>query len=138
MPSLPTLPIAALADRSGVDVETIKTYERLGLLSRPRRANGLLLYPPEEVDRITLVNSALLLGFAAPAVRQLLDVGRRGRGGCEEIFVIAERHLAEVRRRRADLERIERLLAPLVETCPRSGSVDSCNIIAALSHPQRA
>jgi MerR family transcriptional regulator, mercuric resistance operon regulatory protein len=136
MPSLPTLPIAALADRSGVDVETIKSYERLGLLSRPRRANGLLLYPPEEVDRITLINSALLLGFSAPAVRKLLGVGRRGRGGCEEIFVIAQRHLAEVRRRRADLERIERLLAPLVDTCPRSGPVDGCTIIAALSHPQ--
>jgi MerR family mercuric resistance operon transcriptional regulator len=137
MPSLPTLPIAALADRSGIDVETIKTYQRMGLLSRPRRANGLLLYPPEEVERIALVNSAIGFGFSVPAVRQLLGVGRKGRLGCDDVYVIAERHLAEIRRRRADLERIERLLAPLVETCPRTGPRGRCNIIAALSHRRR-
>lgn len=134
MPSLPTLPVAALADKSGVDVESISKYERLGLLSRPRRINGLPLYPPEDVERITFIKSALLLGFSVPNVRQMLGVGRRGRGGCQDIFAIAERHLAEVRRRRAELERIERQLAPLVETCPRSGPVDGCNIISALSH----
>lgn len=133
MASLPTLPIAALADRAGIDVETIRTYERLGLLSKPRQANGLRLYPPEEVERVTLANSALELGFSVSAVRQLLGVGRKGRFGCDDIYVIAERHLADVRRRRAELERIERLLAPLVETCSRSGPLGGCNIIAALS-----
>lgn len=134
MASLPTLPVTALADKSGVPVETIKTYQRLGLLSRPRRVSGLPLYPPEEVDRIALVHSALKLGFSVSTVRQLLGIGRRGRGGCADVFRIVERHLEDVRRRRAELERIERLLAPLVETCPRSGPVDGCNIIAALSH----
>jgi DNA-binding transcriptional MerR regulator len=135
MPSLPTLPLAALADRSGVDIDTIKTYERLGLLSRARRANGLALYPAEEADRIVLVNSAFALGFSVPAVRQLLGGKRNGRLGCQDIYVIAERHLSEIRRRRADLDRIEQQLAPLVETCLRTGPLDTCTIIAALSHP---
>jgi DNA-binding transcriptional MerR regulator len=134
MSSLATIPVSALADKSGVPVETIKTYERLGLLSRPRRVSGLPLYPPEEADRIALVHSALQLGFSVPTVRQLLGIGRRGRGGCVDVYRLAERHLEEVRRRRTELERIERLLAPLVETCPRCGPVDGCNIIAALSH----
>src|SRR5829696_1510765 len=138
MASLPTLSIAALADRSGVDVETLKTYERLGLLSRPRRTDGgLRLYPPEEVERVILADSALGLGFSLAAVRQLLGAGRRGRLGCDDVYVIAERHLAEVRRLRADLERIERLLQPLVETCPREGLAGRCNIIGALSHRTR-
>ena len=136
MASLPTIPIAALADKSGVPVDTIKSYQRLGLLSRPRRIGALPLYPPEEAGRITLIHSALQLGFSVPALRQLLGVGRKGRGGCADVYVIAERHLNDVRRRRAELERIERLLAPLVETCPRCGPVDDCNIIAALSHPR--
>jgi MerR family transcriptional regulator, mercuric resistance operon regulatory protein len=135
MASLPTIPFAALAEKSGIPAKIIKSYEQMGLLSRPRRVSGLPLYPPEEVDRITLVNSALQLGFSTATVRRLLGVGRRGRGGCADVYVIAERHLNEVRRRRADLERIERLLAPLVEACPRRGPVDACNIIATLSHP---
>ena len=137
MASLPTLSIAVLADRSGVDVETLKTYERLGLLPRPRRTDGLRLYPPEEVERVILADSALGLGFSLAAVRQLLGAGRRGRLGCDDVYAIAERHLADVRRRRADLERIERLLQPLVETCPREGLAGRCNIIGALSHRRK-
>jgi len=64
----------------------------------------------------------------------ILGIGRRGRGGCADVYRIAARHLDDVRRRRAELERIERVLAPLVETCPRSGPVGDCTIIAALSH----
>jgi MerR family mercuric resistance operon transcriptional regulator len=119
MPSLPTLPIVPLAERSGVDIDTIKAYAQLGMLSRPRRADGLLLYPPEEVDRVILAHSALDLGFAIEAVRRRLGFGRKRPTGCAEVYLIAERHLAEIRRRRAELERIERLLTPLVETCPR-------------------
>ena len=136
MPSLATLTIAALVDRSGVEAEAIESYGHLGLLSKPRRTtDGLLLYPPEEVARVVFIRRALDLGFPAPAIREMIGLGCRNKHPtCGEVHAIAERQLADVRRRRADLERIEQLLTPLVESCPRTTARDDCNIITALSH----
>ena len=135
MPSLATLTIAALVDRSGVEAEAIESYRRLGLLSKPRRtADGLLLYPPDEVGRVVFIRRALDLGFSAVAIGEMIGLGCRKLPTCKDIHAIAERQLADVRRRRADLDRIERMLTPLVASCPRAAARDDCNIIAALSH----
>ncbi len=135
MPALATLPFAALAEKSGVDIGTLQTYERLGLLSKPRRpANGLVLYPADEDRRVTFIKRSFELGFPADAIRDMVSLGRRKQKSCQEIYAIAERQLADIRRRLDDLARIERTLAPLVESCPRRGNVADCSIVNALSH----
>jgi MerR family mercuric resistance operon transcriptional regulator len=136
MPALATLPIDALARKSGVDVDTLRSYERLGLLSRPRRpASGLVLYPADEDGRVTFVRRALELGFSADAIREMVGLGRGRQASCGDVYVIAERRLADIRRRIDDLRRMEKTLAPLVETCPRRGGLANCSIVNALSHP---
>jgi MerR family mercuric resistance operon transcriptional regulator len=135
MPALATLPFAALAEKSGVDIDTLQNYERLGLLSKPHRpANGLILYPADEDRRVTFITRSFELGFSAEAIREMVSL-RRGKKSCQEIYAIAERQLADIRRRLDDLARIERTLAPLVESCPRRGNIVDCSIVNALSHP---
>lgn len=136
MPALATLPIAALAERSGVDIATLTTYGQLGLLSKPRRlADGLILYPADEGTRITFIKRSLELGFSPAAVREMLGIRRGKPLRCADIYAIAERRLAEIRQRLVDLRRMELELAPLVESCPRQGALANCSIVNALSHP---
>ena len=136
MPALATLPFASLAEKSGVDVDTLKTYERLGLLSKPRRpASGLILYPADEDRRVTFIKRSFELGFSADAIREMISLGQGRQKSCQEIYAIAERQLTDIRRRLDDLARIERTLAPLVESCPRRGNIVNCSIVNALSHP---
>lgn len=136
MPALATLPFTSLAEKSGVDVDTLKTYERLGLLSKPRRpASGLILYPADEDRRVTFIKRSFELGFSAEAIREMISLGHGRQKSCQEIYAIAERQLADIRRRLDDLARIERTLAPLVESCPRRGNIVNCSIVNALSHP---
>jgi MerR family mercuric resistance operon transcriptional regulator len=136
MPALATLQFASLAERSGVDVDTLRNNERLGLLSKPRRpANGLVLYAADEDLRVTFIKRSFELGFSADAIRDMVSIGRGKQKSCKDIYEIAERQLADIRRRIDDLARIERTLAPLVESCPRRGNVAHCSIVNALSDP---
>lgn len=139
MPALATLSLAVLADKSGVDKDTLMSYGRLGLLSRPRRTpNGLQLYPADEAERVTFIRRSLELGFSVPSIRDMLGIGRRKALPCSEIYAIAERQLSDIRRRVADLKSMEAALAPLVESCPRGGGLGNCTIVNALSQPSPA
>ena len=131
MPSLGTLPLSVLVARSGVDAMFIRKYERLGLISRPRRSpSGLALYSPETIDRLGFIRRALALGFSENALRKLLSPARNT---CEDVYQHARQHLAGVRKRIEDLKHIEQILAPLVEACPREGGETACPILRALS-----
>lgn len=131
MPSLGTLPIGVLVAKSGIDAVSIRKYERLGLISRPRRnLGGLALYSPETIDRLGFIRRALALGFPETALRKLLSPARNT---CEDVYQHARQHLAGVRKRIEDLKQIEQTLAPLVEACPREGGETACPILRALS-----
>lgn len=135
MPALATLSFASLADKSGVDTDTLRSYDRLGLISRPRRTNnGLKLYPTDEAERVTFIRRSLELGFSVQSTREMLDISRRKSFSCNDIYAIAERQLSDIRRRLADLKCMEAALTPLVESCPRDGR-GNCTIISALSGP---
>ncbi len=136
MPALATLSLAVLADKSGVDTDTIRSYDRLGLISRPRRApNGMQLYPADEAERVTFIRRSLELGFPVLSIREMLGIGRKKSLSCSDIYAIAERQLSDIRRRVADLKCMEAALAPLVEACPRGGGLGNCTIVNALSQP---
>jgi MerR family mercuric resistance operon transcriptional regulator len=136
MPALATLTLAALAAKSGVDIDTIRSYERLRLVSRPRRAvKGLQLYPADEADRVVFVKRAMELGFAPAAIRDMLGIGRRKSLACRDIYEIVDRQVADIRRRIADLRRMEEALTPLLDSCPKRGALAGCPIVEVLSRP---
>ena len=133
MPAPAPATITGLARASGVDVSSIRFYERLGLLAGPRRGvGGIPAYQREHLQRLIFIRRAVELGFSLDAVGDLLGL-RGGLRTCSDINKIGQRHLAEIRQRLADLAGIESALAPLVEGCSRSGGVQDCPLIMALS-----
>lgn len=134
MSSLPNLVIAALAERSGIPVDAIRAYERSGLLSKPRRVDGgLVLYAADDVEKVRFIHRASALGFNTAAIRDMLGIGHKKPVTCRQVYAIAARQLEDVRRRKADLARMEEALATLVEGCPREPGVTRCSIVQTLS-----
>lgn len=125
------LPIGAFAKSAGVTVETIRFYQRKGLLLEPDRPlGGIRRYGSADVARVKFIKSAQRLGFNLEEVSQLLklDDGTH----CSEAAELAALRLADVRARLADLTRMKTALSALVEQCcTQRGSV-SCPLIASL------
>jgi MerR family mercuric resistance operon transcriptional regulator len=125
------LTIGALAKSAGVNVETIRFYQRRGLLAEPNRPHGgIRHYGPMDVARVRFVKSAQRLGFSLDEVAQLLklDDGTH----CREAAALASARLADVRARLNDLQRMESALSQLLEACStRTGKV-SCPLVASL------
>lgn len=134
MPALATIGIDVLAERSGLDAETIHDYERQGLIPRPRKVAGIPpLYRTDDVDKLRFINRALGLGFTPRAVRELLRLEANPSADCGDVYVLAQRHLADVDRRIAELTEIRRSLAPLVESCPREDTaIGDCPILRGM------
>lgn len=125
------LPIGAFAATAGVSVETIRFYQRTGLLPRPRRSYGSIRrYGTSDVARVKFVKSAQRLGFSLQEIAALLTLedGRR----CDDARVLAEQKLTDVRAKLDDLQRIESALTRLIEHCCSSTQTISCPLIAAL------
>lgn len=125
------LTIGALARAAGVNVETIRYYQRIGLLPQPARPYGSVRrYAERDLIRLRFVKAAQNLGFALDKVAQLLAL--EDGMHCTEARRLAEERLADVRARLAELRRVEQVLATHVERCgARRGNV-SCPLIDAL------
>lgn len=124
------LTIGLLAGQSGVNVETIRFYQRRGLLAEPEKPlGGIRRYGATEVARVRFIKSAQRLGFTLGEIGLLLKLEDGAR--CAEAREIAELKLADVRARLTDLQRIEAALSGLVKECQAGGSV-SCPLIASL------
>lgn len=125
------LTIGAVADAAGVNVETIRFYQRKGLIAEPARAYGTIRrYASSDVERVKFVKAAQRLGFSLEEVAGLLNLDDGTR--CDEAREFAEQKLADVRSRLADLRRIETVLARLVRDCSASHGTVSCPLISAL------
>ena len=127
----PELTIGAFAQRAGVNVETIRFYQRKGLLPEPDKPYGSIRrYGDADVARVRFVKSAQRLGFSLDEVTGLLtlDDGTH----CSDARRLAEKKLADVRGRLADLHRIESVLVSLVRDCGATRGTVSCPLIAAL------
>ena len=117
-----TKPVAAPALRSGelarslgVSRDTLRHYEKQGLLPRPlRSAGGYRLYPPQTVERIRLIRGALAIGFSVETLRRILQQRDTGGTPCQEVLQAATQTLAEVEHSIADLNRLRDLLAEVV------------------------
>lgn len=126
-----TLTIGALAQAAGVNVETVRFYQRKGLLREPGRpAGGIRRYAPADLARISFIRAAQRLGFALDEVAELLKL--EDGSGCKAASEKARRKLADVRTRLADLQRMETALADLVGRCESARGKVYCPLIAAL------
>lgn len=136
MPVAATFRIGALAERAGVPIETIRYYEREGLLQKPERsAGGYRLYRADAVVRLTFVRRARDLGFSLEEVRSLLNLTDTKSASCDKVHALAAPHLIEVRAKLADLRRMEKALAALVTACAQ-GNVPECPLLSMLARPR--
>jgi MerR family transcriptional regulator, mercuric resistance operon regulatory protein len=131
------LTIGALSKRTGVNIETIRFYERVGILPKaPRTAGGHRIYNRNHLMRLGFVRRSRELGFSLDEVRGLLQLVDGGSYTCAEIKAITLDHLADIRRKIADLGRLEQTLAEVAGKC-RGGKVPDCPVIEALFDSQR-
>lgn len=132
MSTLPdTFTIGALAKAAGVNVETIRFYQRKGLLpERTRTYGSIRRYSQTDFSRLRFIKSAQRLGFSLEEIAQLLKL--EDGAHCHEARALAEEKLADVRARLADLRRIESALAQLVRDCRRAQATVACPLIGAL------
>lgn len=122
-----------LAKRAGVNVETLRFYERKGLLPMPpRRMSGYRQYPADSVPRIRFIKRAQELGFTLGEVAELLSLRGRAGAGPADIRERAEQKLAAIGRKIADLKAIESALVKLTSACPGDGPLDDCPILKHL------
>lgn len=133
----PTLTIGALSKRIGVNIETIRFYERIGILPKPpRTVGGHRIYGHDHSKRLCFVRRSRELGFSLDEVRVLLQLVDGGRYTCAEVKAVTLDHLADVHRKIADLRRLERALAAMAAKC-RGGKVPDCPIVDVLYDARR-
>lgn len=132
------LSIGDLAKATNTKVETIRYYERIGLLPSPARAGSgnYRSYTVEHLGRLSFVRRARDLGFSLEQIRELLGLADQKERSCEAVDAIAREHLSEVERKIADLTALRRELRDLITRC-RHNTVAECRIIEALS-PEKA
>ena len=130
MPS-PSLTIGQLAQCTGANIETIRYYERIGLLPVALRQGRYRSYGVSDVARLGFVRRSRELGFSIKEVRVLLDLAAGGHESCADARDLAVVHLHDVRSRIADLRRMERALATTVRACD-AGDDARCPLIDTL------
>jgi MerR family mercuric resistance operon transcriptional regulator len=126
------LTIARVARAAGVGIETVRYYERRGLVLQPRKGLGSFRhYQPDHVQRIRFIKRAQELGFSLDEIATLLEL----EDGTDRRSIrrIAAARLEETRRRIADLQRIEGTLAHLLHDCEADGKALRCPIITAIA-----
>lgn len=133
---MPEMTIGQLAAAGGVNVETVRYYQRRGLLAVPERPSGSIgRYPSSALTRLRFIKRSQSLGFSLDDVQALLslDDGR----SCSAARAIGEHKLNEVRERIQRLQALEVALDELVDKCSTQRRKVSCPLIAALMEPER-
>jgi MerR family mercuric resistance operon transcriptional regulator len=133
MTRYPRLTIGVISARTAVNIDTIRYYERIGILPKPpRSAGGHRLYGNEHKQRLVFIRRARELGFSLSQVRELLALKGGRRITCAKVKTITEQHIADVRQRLKELKHLESVLSDLIAQCPGS-DVPDCPILHALA-----
>ena len=127
------LGIGKASEKSGCNIETIRYYERIGLLPNPgRSAGGHRMYNAEQVQQLIFIKRARELGFSLQEIKALLALSQTEREGCVTAQSITNDHLAAVRKKITDLQELERVLASLSQRCLESEG-GQCPVLMSLS-----
>ncbi|MCE0507328.1 MerR family transcriptional regulator [Roseivivax sp. GX 12232] len=126
--------IGQAANAAGVNVETVRYYERRGLIARPPKptTGGFRQYAPSTVRCIRFVKDAQKIGFSLAEISELLSLRVQPGATCREVRSLAEQRRAEVQERLNDLQRIADVLDELIDTCPDKESLGACSILEAI------
>ncbi|MBX9643170.1 MAG: helix-turn-helix domain-containing protein [Novosphingobium sp.] len=126
--------IGALSQNCGCNIETIRYYERIGLIPRAERRGRYRIYSGTDIDRLRFIKRARGLGFAIEEIRALLELSESAatKQSCHDARQIAAANLRAVRSRLGDLRRMEAALTGAIEACDRD-AFDGCPILNALS-----
>jgi Cd(II)/Pb(II)-responsive transcriptional regulator len=127
--------IGELSHASGVDVQTIRYYEREGLLAEPSRtASGYRAYGPEHLERLNFVRHCRSLDMPLAEIRTLLELSKRQDVSCEQVDQLVHGHLQRVKAKRAALQVLEAQLETLSGQCAAGHRVADCGILEELIH----
>jgi len=131
------LTIGRVARSAGLAIDTVRFYEREGLLQKPARTpSGYRQYSADAVARLRFIRQAKELGFSLREIKELLSM-RVGAGrSCGEVKARAERKIADVDRRIAQLRRVQKALLKLAAECSGRGPTSECPILEALEHKE--
>lgn len=131
------LTIGQLARQAGVGVETVRFYERRGLLEEPpRRPSGYRQYSPEGVSRLRFILDAKQLGFSLREVQELLQLRGGGAAVCSEVRSRVEIKIASLSEKLCSLGRIKNVLEALLEKCRANAHAVPCPILVALDRQE--
>lgn len=126
------MPIGTLSRLTGVNIETIRYYERIGMLPPvPRTASGRRVYGSHQARTLAFIRRARELGFSLDAIRTLLRLGGPEKASCRQVRDIAVHHLQDIRTKLRDLKKLERLLTTTVGRCSGSTAPD-CPVLDIL------
>jgi MerR family transcriptional regulator, mercuric resistance operon regulatory protein len=126
------LRIGELSKQSGVNIETIRYYERVEMLAPPpRTASGRRVYESTDLRILVFIRRARELGFSLDEIRALLRLGGPEKASCREVREIAAHHLEDIRAKLGDLKKLERLLAKTVARCSGKTAPD-CPVLDIL------
>lgn len=129
--------IGEFAQRAGVAIDTVRYYERQGLLPPPlRRASGYRSYGAADISRLRFVRRAKMLGFTLEEIRGLLALSGRREDDMSGLKAAAAEKLADVEVRLQELTRIRDGLRTLIASCPGHGALAQCPILHALDTEQ--
>ena len=127
------LTTSELAKRSQVNVESIRFYERQGLLPAPARTpGGYRMFTDDHVRRVRFIKRAQELGFSLREIRDLLALRLEPGTSCADVRERAEAKLADIGNKIRDLQRMRRALAHLTTACPGRGATSECPILESL------
>lgn len=125
--------IGEMAKDAGVGVETVRFYERQGLLPEPpRRSSGYRQYSPEALRRLQFIRRTKELGFSLEEIRELLELRVNPRTSCAEVKRRAEGKVADIEGKMAELQRMRKALGRLASSCSGKGPSSACPILDAM------
>lgn len=131
-----SLTIGKIAKETGVGVETVRFYEREGLLNQPaRRPSGYRQYEPEAIARLRFIKQAQRLGFTLREIKELLALKLDPDATRKQVKERAIAKVADIEQRIEELKRMKKALSPLIVACDGKGSLEGCPILNAIEKP---
>ncbi len=128
------LTISKLAKRGKVNLETIRYYERIGLILEPPRTNsGYRMYSPEAVRRVRFIKRAQELGFSLKEIKELLDLRISTDSTCADVQIRAQAKIADINEKIRSLQAMKKTLEQLDTACSGQGAISECVILESLS-----
>ncbi len=125
-----TLSIGQVARQAGVGVETVRFYERQGLLEKPpRKESGYRQYPPEAVSRLHFIKKAKEVGFSLKEIKELLSLRLDTAATCQDVRSRAEAKILDIKQKIQALKRMKQALTDLTKACSGRGNVSECPIL---------